>query len=281
MSDVKFTLLENSTHYAVGTTDLRRYINRPLLAAGCTMFICHQGQAIVTINFQKRLIKAGDVAFLFSDMTLIAVRRSHDFSAFYCAISSELLGEVTYNISWGFYEYLNFNPICPTTIEQFAQLKLWQEQVSWFVAQDAPGQQYMFMRNSIQNLFFGVDREIKRDPEILAQSQRKDRAWALMNHFFRLLTEHCREQRSVNFYAEKLNITPYYLYKITSKIMKLSPKQLIDEQIVVEIKMYLNCTDMSVKQIAEALCFDDASYMCRFFRRYTGKSLTEYKSDSI
>lgn len=279
--DVRFTLLNENTNFCMGTTNMKSYTNRPLSTRGCTILICNSGKATISINFRKLLFKKGDIIFLFSDMMFILVNSSSDFSTTYCAASSELLNEVTYNIPWGFYEYLYINPVCSTTEEQYSQLILWKQQVEWFTSDNTPGQQHSFIRNSIQNLFFMVDREIKRNLDIFKQTQKKDRAWEFMNKFFILLVKHCKENRNVSFYANELCITPYYLYKITYKIMKLSPKELIDEQIVVEIKMHLSCTNLSVKEIAESLHFEDPSYMCRFFRRHTGMSLTEYKSEFI
>ena len=79
------------------------------------------------------------------------------------------------------------------------------------------------------------------------------------------------------FYADKLCITTTYLYKICRKALNLSPKELIDRQTVSEIKTYLANTDLPVKSIAEELRFEDASYMCRYFRRLTGVSPLDYR----
>lgn len=46
------------------------------------------------------------------------------------------------------------------------------------------------------------------------------------------------------------------------------------------IKNYLTYTDLSVKNIAAKLNFDDPSYMCRFFRKMTGVSPMEYKNST-
>ena len=42
--------------------------------------------------------------------------------------------------------------------------------------------------------------------------------------------------------------------------------------------MLLDTTDLSVKQIAERLHYDDPSYMCRIFRKHTGMSPIEYRN---
>lgn len=59
--------------------------------------------------------------------------------------------------------------------------------------------------------------------------------------------------------------------------MNDTPKGLIERQVILEMKMLLETTDMSVKEIAGCLNFEDGSYMCRFFKRHTGISLTEYR----
>ena len=73
----------------------------------------------------------------------------------------------------------------------------------------------------------------------------------------------------VKFYADKLNITPDYLYKLFYRIENISPKEMIDRLVIVSIKILLQNTDLSVKNIAAELHFDDPPYMCRFFRRMT------------
>lgn len=47
-----------------------------------------------------------------------------------------------------------------------------------------------------------------------------------------------------------------------------------------EIKTYLVNTDLSIKSIATELNFEDASYMCRYFRRITKMSPIDYRKKS-
>lgn len=64
---------------------------------------------------------------------------------------------------------------------------------------------------------------------------------------------------------------------LKSDFMNDTPKGLIERQVMLEMKMLLETTDMSVKEIAGYLNFEDGSYMCRFFKRHTGISLIEYR----
>lgn len=99
----------------------------------------------------------------------------------------------------------------------------------------------------------------------------------LFNGFCKLVTEHCYTQHEVKFYADRLCITPYYLSKITARIAEMRPKQLIDWQIVMEIKHLLTSTDLTIKEIADRFHFDSASYLGRYFRRHTGLTPTEFR----
>ena len=47
--------------------------------------------------------------------------------------------------------------------------------------------------------------------------------------------------------------------------------------VVLEIKSMLLRTGVSMQDIADRLGFPDQSYLGRFFKRYTGMSLTEYR----
>ncbi|MBC5633202.1 helix-turn-helix domain-containing protein [Parabacteroides hominis] len=43
------------------------------------------------------------------------------------------------------------------------------------------------------------------------------------------------------------------------------------------MKALLSSSDISIKEIAEQLHFEDTSYMCRYFKRHTGIPLSEYR----
>ncbi len=96
--------------------------------------------------------------------------------------------------------------------------------------------------------------------------------------FNELLEKHFREARKVNFYAHQLNITMRMLYRLTQKRYKLSPKAVIDQRRILEIKRLLRGTDKPVKEIAYTLGFDEPTNMVKYFRKHTDQTPTSYRS---
>ena len=98
--------------------------------------------------------------------------------------------------------------------------------------------------------------------------------------FLRFLTElaaHFRDQREVNFYASKLNLTPRYFASIIKAKSGISPVAWIARYVVAEAKTLLSNQDMSIKEIAMRLNFPNQSFFGRYFKQHTGTAPGEYR----
>ncbi|MCD8179304.1 MAG: helix-turn-helix domain-containing protein [Tannerellaceae bacterium] len=81
------------------------------------------------------------------------------------------------------------------------------------------------------------------------------------------------------FYADRLCITPRYLSFISRQVTRTkSAKDLINNHIILEIKVLLESTQLPVQEIAHRLNFPDQSYLGRYFKRYTGQSPSQYRT---
>lgn len=102
-------------------------------------------------------------------------------------------------------------------------------------------------------------------------------ALRLSQKFRTLVTKYCLHERSVNTYAEKLNISNGHLHAIIKETLDTSPGQLIRHEIMLEAKRLLTHTTLSVKQIAHHLQFADPSYFARSFKREVGSSPSNFR----
>ena len=107
------------------------------------------------------------------------------------------------------------------------------------------------------------------------------RSEQLTNKFFTLLEKHYKEERRVNFYAHKMNISVDTLGNHIRAVMKRTVGQVIRERIILEAKRLLVYSDKTAGQVADALNFEDDSYFIRFFKRETGMTPSKYKKQEI
>ena len=98
--------------------------------------------------------------------------------------------------------------------------------------------------------------------------------------FTKLLGESFKEERSVQFYAEQLNLSPRYLGQTIKEATGKSAGDLIDEIVILEAKALLNDVSLTIAQVAEALYFSDQFFFSKYFKRQTGITPSEYRRTS-
>ncbi|NHA04517.1 helix-turn-helix domain-containing protein [Mucilaginibacter sp. HC2] len=102
-------------------------------------------------------------------------------------------------------------------------------------------------------------------------------SYCMLKSFQALIGEHYATQHDVAAYAEKLNITPGHLTEVIKQQSGKTAITHIHERLIVEAKRRLLHTELSVKQIADELGFDDAAYFNRFFKRIAGAPPASYR----
>lgn len=81
---------------------------------------------------------------------------------------------------------------------------------------------------------------------------------------------------SVNYYAERLNITPKYFSSVCSKVTGKAPSQIIADEIISRSQVMLREGSHNIKQIADLLGFANQSHFGTFFRKHTGMSPQQF-----
>ncbi|MFP5039857.1 AraC family transcriptional regulator [Parasediminibacterium sp. JCM 36343] len=95
--------------------------------------------------------------------------------------------------------------------------------------------------------------------------------------FLRVLPLHFKEERSVQFYASLLFITPKHLTKTVKEITNKTCGELIDDMVIMEAKVLLNDVTLSVANVADLLNFSDQFFFSKFFKKHTSLTPSEYR----
>lgn len=134
--------------------------------------------------------------------------------------------------------------------------------------QGASPEKDFLLRNFVLILLLRV-REIYRT-RVKLLKHNTNRREQLANYFKLMVEKQFLEKRTVNEYAEMLNITPKHLSEAVSETFGRSPIQVILDMLLLEAKVQLRSTDRSISEIAYYLRFDDPSHFTHFIKKRTG-----------
>lgn len=99
----------------------------------------------------------------------------------------------------------------------------------------------------------------------------------LYGRFRQLLEAHFREQWPVQRFASELAITEGKLNRVCRAMAGKSAFDLMQERLVLEARRRLVYINVPVSLLAYELGFQDPAYFCRFFKKQTGMTPSEYR----
>ncbi|MBO6025551.1 MAG: AraC family transcriptional regulator [Bacteroidales bacterium] len=92
-----------------------------------------------------------------------------------------------------------------------------------------------------------------------------------------LATGISRTEREVNYYAERLNVSPKYLSATVKRVTGHSVSSYINRATVPILKSFLDDERLSLTQIADRMNFTSLSYFSRYCTKHLGQSPSEYR----
>ena len=130
----------------------------------------------------------------------------------------------------------------------------------------------------LKAFFIGFHEYLQRNPQYRPDEVKSYRVRELFNRFMMLLEKDYKISRDVNYYAEKMNISSKYLTNIVSQVTGHTPKTIIDQYVILQLKMHLKRTTQSIKEMAWEFHFADVSFFCRYFKKHTGLTPQQIRS---
>lgn len=96
-------------------------------------------------------------------------------------------------------------------------------------------------------------------------------------NFRELLEQHFRTEKGIGFYADQLFISAKVLTHITNLMLGKTPKQLLDERVLLEAKRLLVHTENPIKTISLYIGFDETTNFNKFFKKHSGQTPAAFR----
>lgn len=101
----------------------------------------------------------------------------------------------------------------------------------------------------------------------------------LVRRFKNHLKRHFTSKKLVSDYASELCVTPNYLNRTVKKITGYTASHHIQQQIILEAKRQAVHSNVSMKEIAYFLGFDNLAHFSKFFKNNSGMNFSSFKKE--
>lgn len=266
---------------SVATHELSESFRGPVRADVIGLVVMYDGEARININ-TRSFVVGKNMALMLMPSSIYKVECSDNARGFVFAVSTSLL-HFDMNISLGSVVPIGlqmYNNPCFTITETdgrilgkyidlvYSLLKYGKYDIN-------------VMRGQLSSLFFFMNSIMEKyvNERQLNSNSCDNRNSRLMSDFIKLLTENFRTEHRIAFYADKLCLTPKYFSSLIKQTSGKSASDWIDGIIISEAKLLLLYSDLSVQQIAYQLSFPTASFFGTYFKRHTGMTPGDFRSN--
>ena len=241
------------------------------------ILICRKGKAMLNVNYKDWELYEGAVITLFPN-DVVELKVDRDFEVEILKYNPSLLREASLQLEQTVYSSLREDrcrqdtPVVTNIINgMFGLLKVYFDQSECTCISQ-------LVLCQLKAFFIGFHEYLQRNPQYRPDEVKSYRVRELFNRFMMLLEKDYKISRDVNYYAEKMNISSKYLTNIVNQVTGHTPKTIIDQYVILQLKLHLKRSTQSIKEMAWEFHFVDVSFFCRYFKKHTGLTPQQIRS---
>lgn len=253
------------------------------------LFLCKAGSVSLTIDGIEYQMHKGTIIVYFSYSTLYIKSHTPNLKGTLIGANLETIQPMLYNVS-------NFNALfiikqAPFQTISETQYKALTQHIT--LLKDVAEKVKLEKENTISNPNQPIIEIAHKQAELLSYSlmlevlqcytnvtptnrsfSRKDE---VLQKFVTQLYRNYRTQHEVSYYAEQQFLTTRYFSTIIKECSGKSPTQWIATALLVEARNLLAHTNMTIKEISDALSFPNQSYFGKWFKNLTTLSPLDFR----
>ena len=274
-------LSELSSHQEASLfrSGLEEWLEGPQVLTYGAILICRQGKAVLQVNYKDWELYEGAVITLFpNDVVELKVdggdckspQTANNFQVEILKYNPSLLREASLQLEQTVYSSLREDrcrqdtPVVTNIINgMFGLLKVYFDQSECTCISQ-------LVLCQLKAFFIGFHEYLQRNPGYRPDEVKSYRVRELFNRFMMLLERDYKISRDVNYYAKQMNISSKYLTNVVSQVTGHTPKNIIDQYVILQLKMQLKRSTQSIKEMSWEFHFADVSFFCRYFKKHTG-----------
>ena len=267
------------------TSSLQQFVQHTYTLQFTTFFWCQGGEALITIDGYRFRFTSGCIAICPTGSNITVHDITSDFTTRFLGVSEDIWlaarcsfsPEVLQTIVCRAYKGRGSANEQAFIANIFKQVEIIEDELVYLKPNnDYCRKNIILSANAL--LLYAQQAQTTTSVEQAKKDmglEDKDKAFL---QFRDLIIKHFREERSVQFYADKLGVSTRNLNSVCQRAAGQNAKNIIDHYTIVELQVALMYTHKTFQELVGEYHFPDQSYLNRYFKRHTGYSLSEFRS---
>ena len=270
---------ENIEKYAV-YYEVDNALNKsgaPIRVLGLTIALCLEGEGEVMIGVKKFKFCKNSLMLLNPNQYVHSLNSNGQVKIMAIGCNLELIESIMPKIS-GLLPLLIHNPI--ESVSQLSEDNSRDiQEYMRFIGEKLKAKFSPLKRTKVSNLLQAFLCEIVEKHYISSDRIEKPRTRKeeIVSKFILEILLNFRSERSVAFYADRLCVTPKHLSAVSKEITSHTASELIDHYVIMEAKIMLAESALTIQEISNKLNFANQSFFGKYFKHLTGYSPSEFR----
>lgn len=241
--------------------------------------LCIEGSLSFTLHRTHYNISSGDYVILTNGVFVSFVSQSEDCRVVIMSFAESFIVTNAIRSNYGIIGHLSLlqNPVMKLSEEDFDKCRKDMERLR----ERFTDRKHLFRKEMIGALLKAhvldlYDIHARANEQVVVSS----RPATLMRKFVNLLLDgDYISNRNLEYFANRLYITPHYLSEISKSISGQPATYWIDRFVTIELSRLLMQSNLSLESIADHMNFSSISYLSRYVKNKLGVTPSEYRSN--
>lgn len=257
-----------------------RLLSHPARLKATTVLICLHGEIDCSINLKRFRIAQNHLLVNFSG-DIIQIHSADNIAGYAIMISDDYLQQLQIDFRLRAQSYIGLRGNGPIHVP-YEELVLLKPYHTLFKKNMEDGNSDV-IKGLAHALSYTILSMVRRFQKNQHSNDMKDipRAQQIFDKFMTLLHAYHDRERSLQFYADKMCLTPKYISGMIRTYSGKCALEWINEYVVLEAKMMLRYTTMTVQEISNSLNFPTQSAFGKYFKQQVGVGPKRYRSQNL
>ena len=237
--------------------------------------LCIKGTMRVSINLIEYKVEEGDLLTLYPGTIIQFHEALTPLQISFSGFSSKIVGQVNFmELSKNSYIKIKEKPVIKLDNTTLSYLSKYFSLLTNITNDETTYIESTVTPHILTTIASAVNSIYESQPnEPVAENRQEE----ICRELLLLIVEHYTKERTAQFYAKQLEITPQHLSTTVKQVTGKTVIDLIADVVIMDAKAKLKSTDLSILEIGHSLNFRSSSFFSKYFKRHVGVSPIEYK----